>query len=114
MRTTKEIGDGGEEIAAQYLEKKGYRILKRNFRTSFGEIDIIALDSDTLVFVEVKKKTSDRFGLPGEMITPQKLRKIKRTAESYLAAKGIEGAECRIDAVLIDGNQIEIVENIAG
>lgn len=113
MKTTKEIGDGGEDLAVHYLEGKGHQILERNFRVSFGEIDIITLDRDTLVFIEVKKKTTDRYGAPGEMITAGKLEKIQRTAEAYIAKHGLAEANCRIDAVLIDGKRVELLENIS-
>ncbi len=75
MKNTKAIGNLGEDRAVEYLENLGYEIFERNFRTRFGEIDIIARDGETLCFVEVKKKTSDRFGSPAEMITPKKLDK---------------------------------------
>lgn len=85
MKTqNKETGKLGEDMAAKFLEAKGYKILDRNYSTKFGELDIIALDNNVLVFVEVKTKTSDQFGSPEEMITPHKLRQIRNTAQSYL------------------------------
>ena len=114
MRTTKEIGDTGEGLAADYLVGQGYKIIKRNYRTPFGEIDIIALDKDTLVFVEVKKKTGDGFGAPAEMITPRKIGKIRRTAECYILEKELKNLLWRIDAVLIDGAKVELLRNITG
>lgn len=114
MKSTKQIGDKGEDLAVSELEKASYKIIERNFRTRFGEIDIIAKDDNTLVFVEVKMKSSIRFGTPAEMITKRKQLKIKRMAECYLLEHGYKGP-CRIDAVTILGNkfpQIEILKNI--
>lgn len=112
MKTTKEIGDSGEDLAVGYLEADGYRIVERNFRCQLGEVDIVALDGDVLVFVEVKKKSTDRFGSPGEMITRSKIEKIRRTAEYYMLEKRLGGASWRIDAVLIDGAKVELLKNI--
>lgn len=112
MTNTKVIGDLGEDLACDYLVGQGYEIIKCNYRTGFGEIDIIALEGDTLVFVEVKKKSSERFGAPGEMITPKKLVKIRRTAECYLMEHDITNAAWRIDAVLISKSGIELLRNI--
>lgn len=114
MRTTKQIGDSAEDLAADYLVGQGYRILGRNYHSLFGEIDIVASDAGTIVFVEVKKKSTDRFGSPGEMITKSKIWKIKRTAEVYLHEKGLEDRSWRIDAVLIDGSDPELIRNITG
>lgn len=114
MRTTKAIGDEGEDLAAEYLVGQGYRIRDRNYRSLFGEVDIVAVDAGTIVFVEVKKKNTDRFGSPGEMITNNKIGKIKRTAEIYLREKGLESRAWRIDAVLIDGSRIELIRSITG
>ena len=68
------LGREGERLAAEYLEKKGYKVVASRFRLFHGEIDLIAWDGDTLVFVEVKARTSDDFGLPEESVTPAKQR----------------------------------------
>lgn len=112
MSSTKQIGDSGEDLAVDYLTGQGYLVVERNFRTKFGEIDIIALDKDTLCFVEVKKKTGDGFGAPAEMITPRKIFKIKLTAEYYIQEKDLGNVLWRIDAVLIDGNRMELLKNV--
>ena len=99
-----------EDIAAETLKKKGLRILERNFGNKFGEIDIIAQDKDTLVFVEVKAKKGVDFGSPEEMISRGKLQKIRNMAMVYLEGKslpaGRQGLPCRIDviAVVLDPN----------
>jgi len=97
-------GSRGEEEAARYLGQKGYQILERNHRTKFGELDIIASDKETLVFVEVKTKIGEDFGSPEEMINSKKLRQVKRTAQMYLLANEAlrqKHKQQRIDAVAI-------------
>jgi|SRR3989344_2563498 len=69
----------GEKLAGEFLEKQGYKIIERNFRKGYGEIDIIALDKKTLVFVEIKTKTSNAFGTPFEAITPFKIKALERS-----------------------------------
>ena len=84
MRTKVIRGKQGENLAAEYLEKKGYTIIEKNWRYSrLGEIDIIARDGSTLVFIEVKTRTSQAFGHPIEAITPQKLHTLQKLAEIY-------------------------------
>ncbi len=94
----RQTGRIAEQLAAEALVKKGYQILKRNFSNRFGEIDIIAKDAQTLVFVEVKAKIGVDFGLPEEMINKNKLQKIQRMAMIYLQGKQMQ---CRIDVVAI-------------
>jgi putative endonuclease len=78
------LGRDGENIAAEFLLKKGYRILEKNFRTVFGEIDIIAQDSGIVVFIEVKARTDIFFGYPFEAVNPKKIEKIRKTALCFL------------------------------
>lgn len=112
METTKQIGDKGEDLAVKYLKKKKYEIITRNFRTRYGEIDIIAIDEDMLVFIEVKAKSSDKFGSPADMITPKKLDKIKKTAKHYLQEKELGNIPWRIDAILIKDEKLEHLKSI--
>lgn len=77
-------GMSGEALAINYLKKKGYRILKKNYRTRFGEIDIIACKDDVVVFIEVKTRNTDAFGAPEESVTKQKQERIKKAALCYL------------------------------
>lgn len=100
----RQTGASGEGIAAGYLQKKGYTILERNFRNKFGEIDIIAKDNGTLVFVEVKSKTGTDFGSPEEMIHAGKLNRVRRMATVYMNG---ELVSCRIDvvAVVLNGDE---------
>ncbi len=87
-----------EDLAAQVLSKKGYQILERNFSNRFGEIDIIAQDAKTLVFVEVKSKTGVDFGSPEEMINKNKLKRVQNMAAVYLKGKSVL---CRIDVIAV-------------
>lgn len=95
-------GKNGEEMAREFLVKKGFELVESNYENKIGEIDLVMVDKDWLVFVEVKLKVGDKFGTPEEMIDKRKLSKIKRVAESYLVLekKKIKRFEkFRIDAV---------------
>ena len=80
----KSLGSEGEDIAAAYLKNKGYSILYRNYKTPYGEADIVAKDKETVVFVEVKTRTNKSFGLPFESVNFRKQEKLKRIALFYL------------------------------
>lgn len=96
------LGRKGEELAAKHLEKHGYKIIERNYRIRGGEIDLVALQGNTLVFIEVKTRTSHKFGLPEESITRHKLKFLERAALFYRASrKNLPLAE-RIDVVTVD------------
>ena len=95
-----QLGMTGEELATQLLLKKGYRILARNLKLTYGEIDIVALDGQTLVIVEVKAKSNSLYGLSAEMITRAKQLKLRRLAE--LLAQQFNKIEYRIDVVAVD------------
>ena len=109
------FGQQGESLAIWYLKQNGYKILEQNYRTKLGEIDIIAKDKKTLVFVEVKIRKSVRYGSPKWAVTPNKQRKISMVALSYLKATKQSGTRARFDVVAITSNQdepqIEIVKN---
>lgn len=100
----------GEEIAAAYFEQKGYRILARNYRCRLGEIDLVVEKGRTLVFVEVKARTSLRFGTPEESVGERKKRKLQQVAQCYLNEKGLSCEEIRLDvlSVLFKGDRFEI------
>jgi len=95
------VGREGEELAAAYLQEKGLRILLRNFRCRDGEVDLICLDKKTLVFVEVKTRSSVVHGEPGEAVTIQKKRRIIRAATQYLSQQKSWSQPCRFDLVSI-------------
>jgi len=120
MRTNKQIhGAKGEDLAVSFLEKKGYKIIDRNYLMQGGEIDIIALDSDTLVFIEVKARSTEEFGSPLEAITYRKLKTLTRAAQFYKIKHPKLPDALRIDAVAIsfdknyEINSIELVKNIS-
>ena len=109
------FGDKGEAIAARYLKKKGYRIIEMNYQTKLGEIDIIAKDKKTVVFVEVKTRKSWQFGNPKGAVTPAKQRKISMVALQYLKTMDRRDISARFDVVAItvtrDTPRIEIIKN---
>jgi putative endonuclease len=84
MNIQKQMGGWGEQAAAEYLEKQGYDILARNFRSGHGEVDIIARQENVLVFVEVKARSSNRYGYPEHSVTPRKRMHILSVAENYI------------------------------
>jgi len=110
-RNTKVKGNQYEDDAARYLVEAGWKIEERNYTFQKGEIDIIARDGDTLVFVEVRMKGSDEYGLPEESFTPHKIKKVKSTAEGYLFFNNIEDIACRFDVISIipaEGGKLHI------
>lgn len=110
------IGKRGEDLAAKYLQKQGFKILQRNFHTRYAELDIIALEKDTLVFVEVKTRTNSKFGSSREAISPFKLRTLIRSAQLYKTKFPNLPESMRIDLVAIDiideRTSIELIKNI--
>jgi putative endonuclease len=105
-------GADAENLAAAYLQNAGLALVARNYRCRFGEIDLIARDGTTLVFVEVRLRSDGRFGGAAASITPAKRAKLLRTARHYLAGLARAPA-CRFDALLVDGknNSIEWIKN---
>jgi len=109
MAIQQEVGDKGEQIAANYLLKLGYIILCKNFRAKKSEIDIICKEGNTIVFVEVKTRSSIKFGHPEEFVDTAKSAKIIEGAESYMRENNWDGA-IRFDiiSILIKNEKIEI------
>ncbi len=93
------LGRRGEEAAGRYLVSVGYRILERRYRTRAGEIDFIAEEGDTLVFVEVKTRSSLSFGRPAEAVDARKRSRIACAASLYLARRAAADRSCRFDVV---------------
>ncbi|OGH24060.1 MAG: hypothetical protein A3J69_02115 [Candidatus Levybacteria bacterium RIFCSPHIGHO2_02_FULL_42_12] len=116
------IGIRGEDIAAQFLAKKGFRIIERNFKKRYGEIDIVAIDPSkssgpdgTLVFVEVKTRSSGEFGNPLEAITSFKLKQLIKTAQFYHLTHPDFPDLLRIDAVSVEiglDGSVEKIEHV--
>ncbi len=109
----KKKGNFGEDLARVFLVKKGYKILEIQYLTPMGEIDIIAKDKDTIVFVEVKYRKSTKNGMPLESITKAKQQKIIKTAYYYITKNKIKG-NMRFDAIGILNEEITHIENAFG
>lgn len=112
------FGRAGEDAAAAFLKKKGYRILERNYRARVGEVDIIAEHKKTVVFVEVKSRSSDEFGGGIAALTPHKQHKVAQTARCFLAKHKIVDREVRFDIVALSGDpsqpeswEIELIQD---
>ncbi len=114
--TPDELCKKGEALAGKILKKKGYKILKRNYVSKYGEIDIVAYDRGIICFVEVKTRQSENYGPPELAVTKEKRKRIVRTALNYLTINNIEDTDCRFDVVSIlykeDVNKpdIELIE----
>ncbi len=108
-------GEAGESLAVRVLKRRGYTIVATNYRTPLGEIDIIARDGETLVFVEVKARRSMRRGCPKAAVTAEKQRRISMAALAYLKSTRQSGVRARFDVVAIKSTppppQVEIVRN---
>lgn len=93
------LGRRGEEVAIQYLLSRDYKIIERNFRTRFGEIDIIAKEKNELVFIEVKTRSSGQYGEPCEAVDDRKIKHILRVAEYYIYIKRVRNIYIRFDVI---------------
>ncbi|HON57938.1 MAG TPA: YraN family protein [Smithella sp.] len=91
----------GEELAVSFLKKNGYKILEKNYRCPMGEVDIVARDHQSLVFVEVKTRKSDGFGYPEEAVNTKKQKKISRVALHYLQENNLTDELIRFDVVAV-------------
>ncbi len=96
------LGQLGEELAVRYLRQQGYVILERNYRCSYGEVDVVARDGDRLVFVEVRARRGTAFGSPEESVTPQKQQRLVTVAREYLQANDHVDVDWGIDVVAIE------------
>ena len=95
------VGRWGEDVAAGYLERRGYRILARNVRTPYGEIDLVARREEDLLFVEVKTRTNRTFGLPEVSVTPRKQSHMLAAAEHFAAENEVESWQ--LDVIAVEG-----------
>ncbi len=116
MANTKiQTGKLGENIAADYLEKEGYRIVQRNYRCVFGEIDIVAIDRNVIVFVEVRSRRSAKYGYPEESVGHSKKMKISKIALNYLKEKQFQDCRARFDVaavkILPEGSEVKLIKN---
>jgi putative transposase len=113
--TRRQLGDAGEDLAAAALKQQGYKILERNYITPLGEVDLIARQGKTYVFIEVKTRKNERFGAPQEAVTPAKQARLRRLADYYLTQKRLGEVEVRFDVVAItieeEDYYIEVIVN---
>jgi len=99
-------GSGGEDLASAWLERRGYRILERNWRCRSGEIDLVVRQGTVTVFVEVKERRNPSHGLGVEAVSWGKRQRLIRAARLYAAAKGLSETDLRFDVVSVDGREI--------
>jgi len=115
MNLGKELGKRGEEIAIAFLKKHHYKILEKNFRCKFGEIDIIAIEGRTLVFIEVKTRASLAYGSPQMSVTVKKRQQLLKVALYYLQMKKLFDQDARFDVVAIEmtpeKSRVELIRN---
>ena len=115
QREKKELGRRGEELALCFLKKSGYKIIERNYVCKMGEMDIIAQEKDTLVFVEVKTRTSMDFGPPQLAVNPTKQMQLSKVALNFLKEKRLEDVKARFDVVAIvlkpTGEEVELIKD---
>lgn len=108
--TKKALGQKGEDIAASYLQGKGYQVVTRNYYTRYGELDIICTYKNILVFVEVRTRSNLSYGSPEESITPKKIEHLRKAALIYLGTCHLSYDEMRFDviAILLTGDNTSI------
>lgn len=117
LDSRKEVGNKGEKLAAKFLKRKGYKIIQRNYKCKLGEIDIIAEQDRTIVFVEVKTRRTQEFGPPQNAITAAKRSQISKVALFYIREKKLVDQSCRFDVIGITFSpesrkpRIEHIEN---
>jgi putative endonuclease len=95
----KKMGEFGEKLAGDFLKRRGYEIVLRNYYTRFGEIDIIAQKEGRWFFIEVKTRTNEAFGEPQEAVTHYKIRRLSRAVEIYLLDRNLQRADFQIDVI---------------
>ena len=106
----KALGAFGEDKAAAWYERNGYRVVARNWRCRDGELDIVARRGSTVVFCEVKTRASAAFGVPAEAVTAAKQRKLRALAVLWLRATGVRAGALRFDVASVLGGKLEIIE----
>lgn len=113
LNQNQQYGQKSEDLAVAHLKKHGYRILQRNYRIRLGEIDIIARDGQSVVFVEVKARRTERAGSVKSSITRTKQMRLTRLAQYYLKQSGLYGRKARFDVVMIrgGGESVELIKN---
>jgi putative endonuclease len=105
-----ELGARGEALTADWYEAHGYRILDRNWRCPDGELDLVVLHGRTVVFCEVKTRTTDAFGVPAEAVTATKQRRIRRLAARWLDSAELRPSRIRFDVAAVLAGRLEVIE----
>ena len=115
LRVRLPLGRRGERAAEKYLRRNGYRIVARNFRAAGAEIDLVAMDGETLVFVEVKTRRSREAGAPEEAVDERKQRRMRRAAEVFATRYRADDVTMRFDIIAVDASgkrlEIELLRN---
>ncbi|MDA8234081.1 MAG: YraN family protein [Clostridia bacterium] len=107
------LGFQGEEAACKYLLQHGYEIVTRNYRCKLGEMDVVARDGDTLVFVEVRTRGTNSFGIAEESVDWRKQQRLRKIAQYYLVSEHKKEVDCRFDVVTVNfGGAVNITEQI--
>lgn len=109
---SRQIGQEAETQAVEFLKNKGYEILERNFTVRGGEIDIIAKETNSICFIEVKFRQNLDYGNAADYITKKKMSKLLRTAKIFLYERDFLEKDWRIDAVVINGDETELLKNV--
>ena len=104
------LGAAGEEQAAAWYVARGYAVLDRNWRCREGELDLVVRRGREVVFVEVKTRRTDRFGIPAEAVTRDKQRRLRTLASRYLATRDARAGRLRFDVVSILAGRLEVIE----
>ncbi|MEA3398787.1 MAG: YraN family protein [Patescibacteria group bacterium] len=112
MQYNQKVGKFGEDLACQYLLSKGYKIVRRNIKLSYQEIDIIAKIKEKIIFIEVKTRTSNVFGQADESFYKQKMKNLKKALNIYLGGKKIDPDNARLEFIAIDIDKIRKIANI--
>jgi putative endonuclease len=109
MESTRDTGNRGETLVCERIIRRGMSIIDRNVREKFAEIDIVAMDRDTLCFIEVRSRQDTTMGHPSETISPKKQRTVRRAAEAYLVKRNITGVPIRFDVATIVWSSMEFL-----
>lgn len=109
----KAVGTAGEKSACKFIKKEGYRVIEKNYRTKYGEIEIIGIEGDTLCFAEVKSRSRSDYGTPEQFVTKHKQKRLWKTASIYIEEKKPESENFRFDVVAVDleNSKTEIFKN---